>query len=99
MHDVDFNDDGDTHWLNDNECLSSHRMSRKTMKKLIDMTKHRPLFQRFSSGILNEELTEKAARKHLIHFMHFLGTHGEGVTILIVETGLKMVMVRMKNER
>ena len=53
-------------------------MSRKSMEKLIDMTKYHPLFKRYRSGQLNEELTTRNAKKHLMHFMYFLGTHGEG---------------------
>ena len=37
VYESDFNKEGDPPWLNDSEFLSSYRMTRKTMEKLIDM--------------------------------------------------------------
>ena len=36
-YDKDFNDKGDLPWLNDSEFLMAYRMSRKSMRKLIDL--------------------------------------------------------------
>ena len=44
-YDKDFFDDMDLPWLNDSEFLSTHRMSRKNMNKLIELCKHHPLFE------------------------------------------------------
>ena len=39
-YDLGFHVENDNPYLNDNEFLSSYRMSRQTMKKLVDAEKH-----------------------------------------------------------
>ena len=61
MYDADFDDVGDTPWLNDDEFLAACRMSRKSMNKLIELTKHHHLFERHADGAFDEAKTEKLA--------------------------------------
>ena len=77
MYDADFDDAGDTPWLNDDEFLAAYRMSRKSMNKLIELTKHHHLFERHTDGAFDEAKTEKACRVHMMHLLHFLGSFGE----------------------
>ena len=59
-YDKDFNDEGDLPWLNDSEFLMAYRMSRKSMRKLIDLCKGHPLFVVLNKDkTLNDVKTEK----------------------------------------
>ena len=49
------------------------------MNKLIELRKHHPLFEVLNRNkTINHVKTEKRARIHMMHFLCFLGTHGEG---------------------
>ena len=78
-YDKDFFDSEDLPWLNEAEFLQTYRMSRKNMRKLIDMCKDHPLFEVLNRNkTVNKEKTEKRARNHFMHLLYFLGTFGEG---------------------
>ena len=66
---------GRKYYFNDKEFLRTHRMGRETFKKLCNEIADHP---NFTSGKKSDKQKKEHVREHLLHFLNFIGTFGDG---------------------
>ena len=80
--------------LNDQEFLRTCRMSRKAFQKVVDEIKDH---KHFINPKKTAEQNEEKGQKHLLHFLNFAGTFGDGASSNKSLTHCELILYLRRN--